>query len=102
MLRSSADTSSNFTQVLMHHLHHDGTFANSGCHAFDRSMTSVARREHAGDRTLEDEWIAIFFPAFGAIAIAGEKRPGQQIAAVIGRQHTAQPTRARNSADEDE
>ena len=65
-------------------------------------MASVACGEHAGDGTLEDEWITIFFPAFWAVAVPGEKRTGQQIAAVIGGQHATQPGRARNGADEDE
>jgi hypothetical protein len=40
---------SDFTQVLMHELYGDGTFADSGSDAFNRSMAHIAHGEDAGN-----------------------------------------------------
>src|SRR5579864_3564972 len=90
-----------FRQILVHHLHCDGPLSHGRGHALNGRMAGVPRGKHPRNDALENKRIPFFFPAFGAVAVLGQKRTRQQIAALIHGEQATQPSRTRHGADKD-
>src|SRR5580704_8186806 len=89
-------------QILMHELDDDGTFTDARGDAFYRTVADIADDENAWDVGFEQAGIAIEGPGRGAFAIAKEVWTGEDEAALVAFDETAEPLGARLRANKDE
>src|SRR5580704_1879024 len=89
-------------QILMHELNDDGAFADAGSDAFYRAVADIADHKDSRDVGFEQAGIALESPGSGALAIAKQVWAGEDEAALVASDETAEPFGARLRANEDE
>src|SRR5271155_890360 len=82
-------------QILMHELNDHGAFADAGSDAFYRAVADIADHKDARDIRFQQAGIAVEGPGSGALAIAEEIRAGEDEAALVSFDKSAEPIGSR-------
>src|SRR5215469_5494583 len=93
---------SHLRKITMHELNGDGTFADTGGHAFYRAIANIAHGKNAGHAGFEEKRVPVQEPAGRQFAAPHRVGSGKHESARIPLDETIEPFRARFCPDEDE
>src|SRR5712692_6341372 len=89
-------------QILVHELHDDGAFANTGSHALHGTVAHVTDDKNSGHVGFQQSGVAIERPRRRSFSVAEKVWTGKNEAAFVALNQTAHPFRARLRADKNE
>src|SRR6185295_6425617 len=90
-------------QILMNELHRRCAFPDSGCHAFDRTVSHISGHKNSRLAGFQPEWIAIKCPADVPITFASRKiRSGKYESVIIELDDILEPAGVWQRANENE